>query len=110
MSIRTGSLLNGTNTRDAQSVDMERSLTNSKNQKRMSSRYIIIKDEIPYEFWCDATQCKECPVRFQCFTSRGDILIDPTTKLLQEILNFKWRLRDGSSDFREYRSERMRKV
>ena len=86
---------------------MEQSLKSSKTK----SRLIVIKDEIPYEFWCDATQCDECPVRYQCFTSRGDILIDPQTDAkIQEILNFKWRLRDDSSKFREYRSERMRTV
>uniref|UniRef100_A0A6M3L6R5 Uncharacterized protein n=1 Tax=viral metagenome TaxID=1070528 RepID=A0A6M3L6R5_9ZZZZ len=61
------------------------------------SRHIIVND---YEFWCDATLCNECPVRYQCFTSRGDIIIDANHKDLKKIL--EWRLRDGSSKARKY--------
>ena len=74
----------------------------------MKSRQIIIQDdcEEPHEsFWCDATNCDECVLRFQCFTSRSETIIVTFTleeidDKIKEINAQKWRLRDGSSENR----------
>lgn len=95
MVISTTMLENGTSTNDVQYADTERTLMNLRSAK---SRQILNKEL----FYCDATDCEHCSVRFQCFTSRGIIQTDKDVE--------KWRLRDGSSKFREYRSERMRKM
>ena len=96
MVIITTMLENGTNTKDVLSADTGRTSMNSKSVRKSRQ---IQNDEL---FYCDATDCERCSVRFQCFTSRGIITTDKDVE--------KWRLRDGSSKFREYRSERMRKV
>lgn len=70
----TGISVSGMNTSIAPSVDTEHTLTNSKIKKRTSKSRPIINDENRY--WCDAYKCDECPVRFQCFTSRGEIETD----------------------------------
>ena len=94
MVIDTGMLENGTNTSTVPSVDMVQTSMSSKTPKRMSkSRHIIMDD---YTFWCDATLCDKCPVRYKCFTSRGDIVVSATKEILE------WRLRDGSSKDRKY--------
>ena len=75
----------------------------------MKSRQIIIQDdcEEPREsFWCDATNCDGCVLRFQCFTSRSDTII--VTYPMEDIEGIisrvrKWRLRDGSRDDRSKR-------
>ena len=94
--------------KSVQSVDTEQVLTNSVI-RRGKSRQIIIQDDCnePHEsFWCDATNCDECVLRFKCFTSRSETIvvtltleeIDETIKNIQ-----RWRLRDGSSRARENR-------
>lgn len=105
---------NGTSMRDVQSVDMEQVLTNSKNiqQRKIrkgKSRQIIIQDDCdePHEsFWCDATNCDNCVLRFRCFTSRAETIIVtlPLEEIDEVIKNIHhWRLRDGSSRARENR-------
>jgi len=62
----------------------------------MKSRQIIIQDEFeePHEsFWCDATHCDECKLRFLCFTSRNETIVVNSKELNVP----RWRLRDGSS-------------
>ena len=58
-------------------------------------------------FWCDATNCDKCIVRFQCLTSRDTISVafpsDIVDKKIKEINAQHWRLRDGSSRFRTNR-------
>jgi hypothetical protein len=69
--IITGSSVNGIHTKDVLCVDTEQALTSSNVKKRTSkSRPIKSKEN---KYWCDAYKCDECPVRFQCFTSRGEI-------------------------------------
>lgn len=84
----------------------------------MKSKQIIIQDDkFPnkeeevagfYSFWCDATNCDNCMLRFQCFTSRSETIIitfplDIIEEKIKEINAQKWRLRDGSSKDRERR-------
>lgn len=64
----------------------------------MKSRQIIIQDEFeePHEsFWCDATHCDECELRFLCFTSRNETIV--INLPLEELDVPRWRLRDGSN-------------
>jgi len=77
----------------------------------VKSRQVIIQDdcEEPHEsFWCDATNCDDCVLRFQCFTSRSETIIVtfPLETIDEEIKKVnaqKWRLRDGSSKYRQAR-------
>jgi hypothetical protein len=80
-------------------------------------RQIIIQDETGCtheSFWCDAAHCDSCSLRYKCFTSAGNMVITFTLEELDEKLNelhsLKWRLRDGSSEFRERRSKRVSTV
>ena len=95
-----------------QSADTEQVLTNSMTMKKIrkgKSRQIIIQDDCgePHEsFWCDATNCDDCILRFRCFTSRSETIIVtlPLEEIDETIENIRrWRLRDGSSRTRENR-------
>ena len=75
------------------------------------SRQIIIQDDCnePHEsFWCDATNCDECVLRFKCFTSRSETIIVTFTleeidEKIKEVNTQHWRLHDGSSGSRKNR-------
>ena len=81
----------------------------------MKSRQITVfydfTEDAPNHFrtlWCDATGCDVCMLRFQCFTSRSyiDISFPKETKIddiIKKLGVHTWRLRDGSSRFRENR-------
>ena len=77
----------------------------------MKSRQVIIEDDCgePHEsFWCDATNCDDCVLRFQCFTSRSETIVVTFTleeidERIKEVNAQKWRLRDGSSKYRQAR-------
>ena len=102
--------VHGMSMKGVQSVDTGQSSKNSVI-RRGKSRQIIIQDDCnePHEsFWCDATNCDDCILRFQCFTSRSDTIIitfplETIDDKIKEINTQKWRLRDGSSRFRENR-------
>lgn len=87
-------LPNGIRTKRAQFVDMVLGLMSSRNTKRMLINRVIITNNNTY--YCDATDCETCLARFQCFTTKGDII--KTNKFIE-----KWRLRDGSSEYRAYK-------
>jgi len=62
----------------------------------MKSRWIVTQDEFGerYEsFWCDATHCDRCELRFLCFTSRNETIVVDSKELNVP----RWRLRDGSN-------------
>jgi len=84
----------------------------------MKSRQVIIQDdcEEPHKsFWCDATNCDNCVLRFQCFTSRSETIIvtfplEEIDDRIEEFNKQQWRLRDGSSRARANRFKRLQKV
>lgn len=77
----------------------------------MKSRQIFIQDDnedLHEYFWCDATNCDNCMLRFQCFTSRSEVIVvtfppDIISSKIEEFNAQKWRLRDGSSEYRANR-------
>lgn len=76
----------------------------------MKSRQVIIEDDLgePHEqFWCDANNCDDCVLRFQCYTSRSKITVTFPLEEIDDIINKlneqRWRLRDGSSKYRQAR-------
>lgn len=81
----------------------------------MKSRQILIEDDcgnLRTTFSCDAADCTKCMLRFQCYTSRSDTIIvtfplETIEEKISELWAQRWRLRDGSSGFRENRSQRM---
>lgn len=81
----------------------------------MNSKQIIIQDdcgELHAAFSCDATNCEKCFLRFQCFTSRSDRIIvtfplEEINEKIDKLYAQRWRLRDGSSGFRENRNLHM---
>ena len=55
--------------------------------------------------WCDASNCDNCMVRFQCYTTSGETLVmvfdlEEYDEKLDELHKYKWRLRDGSTEDR----------
>jgi len=81
----------------------------------MKSRQIIIKDScggLHESFWCDGTNCSNCILRFQCFTSRSETIrvtfpSETIRDKLKEVNAQRWRLRDGSSGARAHRHNSM---
>ena len=76
----------------------------------MKARQILIQDDCgePHEsFWCDATNCDNCVIRFQCYTSRSNIIITYALEEIDGILGSlneqRWRLRDGTKENRTKR-------
>ncbi len=82
----------------------------------LKSRRILIRDDTGESrelIWCDATCCETCLVRFQCLTTENTDLLTYSSTLenletsLEKLLNNKWRLRDGSSEYRNKRVQRI---
>lgn len=77
----------------------------------MKSRQVIIQDDCGEQhesFWCDATNCDNCVLRFQCYTSRSETIIvtfplETIDKEIKKVNAQHWRLRDGSSKYRQAR-------
>ena len=86
----------------------------------LKSRLIVIQNEkFPNKSWrevsdfyciqCDALNCDTCPVRFICLTTKDENIVitcskEEMDKKIEEIRTHRWRLRDGSSRFRENRN------
>ena len=75
----------------------------------MYSRRISFVDETGEgheTFWCDSSMCSDCKLRFQCYTDKSYTLevVVPKEEMIAKVREMKerrWRLRDGSSEFRK---------
>ncbi len=74
----------------------------------MDVRHVNVTDgnKIILSFWCDATNCEFCPIRFKCFTSKNEVTVSVKDADIADLSKQYWRLRDGSSDFRKRENDR----
>lgn len=79
----------------------------------MKCRHIIIQDTNGKQYdslWCDCSDCDECVLRYECYTSTGNLIITfPAEDIINKVGTLRekrWRLRDGSSEKREFKKGR----